>query len=75
MSSRIIRPRAVSQLVGLSTMQLWRLRRAGQFPEPIALGKQSKGYLREDIDAWIAGRVAERDSKTTKHAAKGSSDD
>jgi predicted DNA-binding transcriptional regulator AlpA len=61
--TRILPPRQVSELVQLSPMQLWRLRRDRKFPEPIALGVNSKGYLANEIDEWIAARVAERDAK------------
>jgi len=60
---KVLRPKAVYALVGLSPMQVWRLRRAGRFPEPIQLGVNSKGFIKEEIDAWIETRVAERDAR------------
>ena len=63
MNRAILRPRQVYELIGLSAMQVWRLRRDGRFPQPIALGIHSRGFLKEEIDEWIAARVAERDAR------------
>ena len=69
MNKAILRPRQVYELIGLSAMQVWRLRRDGRFPQPIALGIHSRGFLKEEIDAWIELRIAERDARHQKHAA------
>lgn len=34
-----------------------RLRVAGTFPKPRQLGLQAIGFLRADIDAWLASRT------------------
>ena len=60
---RVLRPKQVSVLVGLSLMQIWRLRQAHRFPEPISLGANSRGFLQNEIDAWIEARIAERDAR------------
>jgi prophage regulatory protein len=65
----VLRPRQVYELIGLSAMQVWRLRRDGRFPQPIALGVNSKGFLKEEIDAWIEARVAERDARQQRQRA------
>ncbi|HNT87409.1 MAG TPA: AlpA family phage regulatory protein [Candidatus Hydrogenedentes bacterium] len=48
-------------MVGLSRQEIWRRRRAGDFPEPIRLGGRRVGYPRQEIEAWIQVRVVERD--------------
>jgi predicted DNA-binding transcriptional regulator AlpA len=64
--TKILRPRQVCELIGVSPMQLWRWRKARQFPEPIALGVNSKGFLADEVEAWVEARRAERDSKTAR---------
>jgi prophage regulatory protein len=53
-------PRAVYERTSLSSTTVWRLRRAGQFPEPIVLSPGRKGWRRGDITAWLDGRRSER---------------
>ncbi|MBA3068130.1 MAG: AlpA family phage regulatory protein [Hyphomonas sp.] len=52
----------VTRVVGLSRQELWRRRQRGQFPHPVKLGVRRIGYLKSEIEAWIAGRVSERDA-------------
>lgn len=52
----------VTKVVGLSRQELWRRRQVGQFPEPVKIGVRRIGYLKSEIEAWIAGRVSERDA-------------
>ena len=41
---------------GLSRTTIWRLERAGNFPQRIRLGAASVGWSAEEIDAWLASR-------------------
>lgn len=52
----VLRKRAVAEMIGISTATLDRLRAAGSFVRPIQLGEQAIGWLRADIDAWLASR-------------------
>lgn len=52
----------VAKAVGLSRQELWRRRQRGEFPQPVKLGIRRVGYLKTEIDAWCAARVAARDS-------------
>jgi prophage regulatory protein len=45
-----------------SKVQLWRLVKAGSFPRPIRLGAARNAWVETEVDAWIAGRIAERDA-------------
>jgi prophage regulatory protein len=56
----ILRKREVSRRVGLSVRQLERLEAAGRFPQRVALGGNSAGWLESEVRAWIAARVAAR---------------
>jgi prophage regulatory protein len=57
---RILRLPQVIEKVGHSGMHIWRLEKAGRFPLRVKLGPNSVGWIAEEIDEWIAARVAER---------------
>jgi prophage regulatory protein len=48
--------RGVCAETGKSRVQLWRDIRAGLFPQPIELGKNSIAFFRQEVDAWKASR-------------------
>ena len=49
--AEIIAPRHVRLVVGLAPVTIWRLRRAGEFPEPIRLSKGRVGWRRSALEA------------------------
>jgi prophage regulatory protein len=53
---RVIRYPELFKKVGLCRSQIWRLERQGDFPKSIPLGKNSKGWIEADIDAWLNER-------------------
>jgi prophage regulatory protein len=52
----------VKSRTGLSKTGIYRLIAQGQFPRAVPLGPRTVGWLAEDVDQWIASRVAARDS-------------
>lgn len=42
----------------LSAVTYWRLRRAGKFPEPVAVSANRKAWNEADIDAWVNAKTA-----------------
>ncbi|MCC7097481.1 MAG: AlpA family phage regulatory protein [Thermomonas sp.] len=56
---RVLRRREAARRAGISLSTVYRLRRAGQFPQPVRLGCRAVGFLVSDIDAWIDARIAE----------------
>jgi|tagenome__1003787_1003787.scaffolds.fasta_scaffold20973904_4 prophage regulatory protein len=46
-----------------SKTQLWRLEKKGQFPKRVQITPGRHGWLEEEIDQFIAARVAARDGK------------
>jgi len=54
----IIREPECQALTRLSRATRWRLERAGLFPKKRQLSPGCNGWLRSEIDAWIAERVA-----------------
>ncbi len=59
-SDRILRPRELSDRIGLSLATLWRLRRRGDLPEPIRLSPGCVGWRSSDIERWLERREAGR---------------
>ena len=58
---RFIRPTEVLRMIGVSRTTLWRMVQAGAFPRPVRITDRSRGYLLEDVEAWMKAR-AERPS-------------
>jgi prophage regulatory protein len=48
--------------IGYSKVQLWRLEKSDRFPKRVPLGPSRHGWAEHEIDAWIADRIAARDS-------------
>ena len=55
--ARILRFPEVVARTGLSRSTIYRLRRAGRFPQPVVLGARAVGWLESVIDEWIRGRT------------------
>lgn len=58
---RVLRLPQVRERTGLSKMTIGRLEKAGGFPKRIRLGENSVGWAEHEIEAWLAGKLAERD--------------
>lgn len=52
---------AVSTFTGRSRSSILRDIPEGRFPRPIKLGQNSVGWLRAEVERWLADRVAARD--------------
>ena len=57
---RLLRIKQVEKRVGISGTQIRRLERDGQFPVRAEISKRSFGYCEEEVDDWIAKRLAAR---------------
>ena len=56
MNDQILRYKAVSDTTGLSRTTLWRLERDGRFPHRRQISTNAVGWLRSEVDEWIAAR-------------------
>jgi len=54
----IERLHAVKVRTGLSRSTLYKMMSQGKFPQHIKLGERAVGWRSNDVDAWIASRVA-----------------
>ena len=54
---RFIRPVEVLRMIGVSRTTLWRMVQAGAFPAPVRITDRSRGYVLEDVEAWMKSRT------------------
>lgn len=62
MARKIIRRRIVEERTGLCRSDLYAKIARGEFPKPVRLGPQAVGWVEAEVEAWIADRIAERDT-------------
>lgn len=55
-SSAIVRPNELCEELGVSRATLWRWSRKGLLPPKRQIGPNVAGYLRAEIDEWLASR-------------------
>lgn len=58
MESIVLRRKQVAAMLNVSLATLWRWGQTGGFPRPVQLGARSVGFLRSDVEAWLASREA-----------------
>ena len=56
---RIYRVKDLVEILGISRTTIYRMRKREDFPRPVSLGDRAKGWLREDIEAWVKSRREE----------------
>jgi len=62
-TDEILRRRALQAKVGLPISTIYRLVAEGKFPKPVKLAARASGWLRSEVDQWIADRAAERTAR------------
>jgi prophage regulatory protein len=53
-----------AKCIAYSKPHLWRLEKANKFPKRVPVGAGRYGYVEEEIDAYIARKIAERDERS-----------
>ena len=56
----LIRAQELASLVPYSLQHIRRLEAAKTFPKRVRLGKNRVGWVREEIDQWLAAKTGER---------------
>jgi prophage regulatory protein len=59
---RVLRLPAVLARTGLGRDTVYRLGKAGKFPRSFKIGDRASGWSESEVDQWIRGRAAQRDS-------------
>jgi prophage regulatory protein len=54
---RLLKVDDVITRLGVSRSTIWRLTQSGDFPRPVAISPGRKGWLKSQVDAWIASRL------------------
>ena len=54
---QILRRKDVCAVTGLSYSTIFRLERAGQFPQRRQLSPNAVGWLRAEVDEWVTKRT------------------
>ncbi|MCP3709588.1 AlpA family phage regulatory protein [Paraburkholderia sp. CNPSo 3274] len=53
--------------IGLDESMLTELINGGDFPRPVRIGSRAVRWSENEVDAWIAARLAERDPAAAPH--------
>jgi prophage regulatory protein len=61
-TTRLLRREEVEHVTGLSRSTIYDAMAAGRFPRPVPLTATARAWPEDEILAWIAGRLAARDS-------------
>ena len=59
--ARLMRLREVLAQTSLGRTAVYDRVRSGQFPQPVALTKTARAWREDEVQQWIAARIAERD--------------
>jgi prophage regulatory protein len=62
----LLRLPAVLGRVGLGRSQVYEEMAEGRFPTPVKLSGRAVAWPSDEIDAWIAERIAARDNEATR---------
>jgi prophage regulatory protein len=68
-SIRLLRLAQVMHMTGLGRTKVYELQAAGQFPMRVQITSHSVGWVEEEVQAWIAQRVAARPALPVRPAA------
>ena len=64
----ILRMAEVTRAVGLGRATVYRMMKAGTFPQAIPLSGCAVGWLRSEVEGWIAERVSARNAHQAEAA-------
>lgn len=59
LSGRLLTLEEVAKRLGVTTVTLMKMRKAGRLPEPIHISTRRRAYLEAEIDLWIEGGGAQ----------------
>lgn len=65
--TRFARMQNVLQITGLGRTTVYRLMKAGKFPQPVELGPNTRAWIADEVESWCAERIAE--SRNARRAA------
>ena len=57
---RIITQKELCIKIPYSSVQIWRLEKAGAFPRRVSLGPNRVGWVEAEVEAWLRKRMDDR---------------
>lgn len=60
--TRLLPVSAVTERVGVSRSQIYKMMARGRFPRPVDLGGKVRRWRSDELEAWIEERTAARDA-------------
>lgn len=70
----LLRLPTVIARTGLSRSAIYRLGQLGQFPRPISIGPRASAWPSDEVDGWIAARIAASREVSSGRAQPGTDD-
>ena len=67
MTRKLIRPSELAEILGVSTVTLWRWKRSGILPNTIQLGPRLVAWREETIDEWLKEKGLSIDDQTQRN--------
>lgn len=64
---RLIRLKEVMALSGLSRAGIYRHIQDGTFPTPVKIGGRASAWVSDEVQQWIAQRIADREQRRRQH--------
>ena len=56
---KLLKAKEVATRTSFSIPHIHRLAREGKFPKPVKISENRNGWLEEDVNKWIEGRIRE----------------
>lgn len=53
-TTRIIRPKELAEMLGVTTVTLWNWRQQNKIPQPISFGTKFIGWKESVIETWLS---------------------
>jgi len=71
---RILRLKQVIDMTGLGKTKIYQLQGQGRFPMSVPITGHTVGWVEQEVQAWLTGRISERKPFSTGHlqSTKGS---
>lgn len=58
MPMRLLRAAEVATRIGVGRSMIFQLVSKNQFPKPVRITSRNVGFVEEEVDSWIASKIA-----------------
>lgn len=58
---RLMKIKEVMQVTTLARATVYKYMELGSFPKPVSLGGRAVAWVADEVEDWVAQRIAERD--------------